>query len=200
MSVTFPPIAVGHKTILSWHGYKTSSNVPAEIVAEAQRVAGEVEGLVQPAAAFRRFRIESATEGVVALEGGWTFESQTVARLVSDASHAAVFVATIGGRLEERVSELFEEGDGLAAVLLDAAGTVALHRVVRVLRMTLLREAETVGCRLTGRAAPGYGDWEIEDQPVLFRALGDQPLPVSLNESGVMVPKKSLSGLIGFVP
>jgi hypothetical protein len=198
MSVAIPPIRVDPRTILAWHGYKDLSRVPAEIVEEAERVAGGLGELLKPAVAFRKFSVESATDGAVELEGGWTFKSRVLARLVSDAPHAVLFVATIGEALENRVSALFEEGEFLASVLLDAAGTLALHRIVRALRMALAREVPP-GYRLLGRAAPGYGDWDIYDQFQLFSALGE-PLPARLNESGVMVPKKSVSGLIGFVP
>jgi hypothetical protein len=195
-----PSITVEPITILSWHGYKDLSKVPEQIVLEAERVAGEVGNFLSPGACFRLFRIDSVADGVVALEGGWTFKGRILARLVRDATDAALFVATIGETLEERASALFEEGDFLASVLLDAAGTVALHRVVKALRLTLAREAEAMGHQLTGRTAPGYGDWDLRDQAQLFQALSGDPLPVRLSESGVMIPKKSLSGLIGFVP
>lgn len=198
--VPIPPVTVPSRTILSWHGYKDLSKVPEQILVEAERVAGSVGELLRPAAAFRRFTLESVAEGTVVLDGGWRFEGQVLARLLRGATHAVLFVATIGATLEERVSALFEEGEFVTAVLLDAAGTVALHRALSAFRVALAREAGAGGHRLTGRAAPGYGDWDIRDQRQLFQALGDGPLPVSLNESGVMVPKKSLSGLIGLLP
>lgn len=193
------PITVSARTILAWHGYKDPARVPEQIAREAELVAARLGGYLQPAVASRPFEVVSAADGRVVLEGGWTFTGRTVGRLLRDAARAVLFVATIGPRLEEQVSAFFEEEEYLTAVLLDAAGTVALHRVIKALRLTLVAEAVPAGASLTGRTSPGYGDWDLAEQAQLFQALGGMPLPVRLHAAGLMLPKKSLSGVIGLV-
>lgn len=196
MAVIIGPIGVKAHTILAWHGYRDFSRVPDAILDEAHRVAEQVPALIDPAAACRRLQVLSAGDRAVMLDGGWRFTGTTVSRLLRRGTHAAVFVATIGARLEAQVSALFEQGEYLTSVLLDAAGTVALHRVVQAVRLGLVRDAGTLAASLTGRTSPGYGDWDLAEQAQLFRALGD-PVPVRLTDSGMMLPKKSLSGVIG---
>ena len=51
---------------------------------------------------------------------------------------------------------------------------------------------------LTDRFSPGYGDMPLDDQHALFRILNvSRRIGISLSESGLMIPQKSVTALIG---
>jgi hypothetical protein len=112
---------------------------------------------------------------------------------------AYLFLVTIGPRLDQRVTELFEAMDGLEGLFLDTAGWLALQSGLGALRRRLGAAARAGGYRLTRRAGPGYLDWPIEEQPALVNALAaGQALPgIEVLESGAILPEKTLSGLYG---
>jgi len=45
--------------------------------------------------------------------------------------------------------------------------------------------------------SPGYCGWDVEDQHRLFDLLGEGFLDVHLTDAALMVPLKSVSGVIG---
>ena len=82
------------------------------------------------------------------------------------------------------------------AVLLDALGSAAVEQVCD--RLCAALAERFAPARLTARFSPGYGDWALSEQGALFRLLNvTKELGVSLTESGLMVPQKSVTALIG---
>jgi len=54
---------------------------------------------------------------------------------------------------------------------------------------------------LTDRYSPGYGDLPLEHQKVLFSALNiTRRIGVTLTESGLMLPQKSVTAILGISP
>ncbi|GAH91002.1 unnamed protein product, partial [marine sediment metagenome] len=47
------------------------------------------------------------------------------------------------------------------------------------------------------RLSPGYCDWKIDQQKMVFRAMKDDSAGVRLTEECLMLPQKSISGIIG---
>ena len=82
------------------------------------------------------------------------------------------------------------------AVLLDAAGSAAIEAVCDAFCADLA--AELAPWHLTGRFSPGYGDYPLEEQKAVFRLLDvTRRIGVNLTESGLMIPQKSVTALIG---
>jgi cobalamin-dependent methionine synthase I len=51
--------------------------------------------------------------------------------------------------------------------------------------------------RTTLRFSPGYCDWKIHEQKKVFSVLENDLIDVDLNESYLMAPRKSVSGVFG---
>ena len=102
-------------------------------------------------------------------------------------------VCTIGGALEERVAELTGEGRVARAMLLDAIGSAAVEAVADRSNLRICEEALRAGLDPGPRVSPGYGAWKLEDQAWLFRQLAPKEIGVTLNDSGMMTPRKSIS-------
>lgn len=47
------------------------------------------------------------------------------------------------------------------------------------------------------RLSPGYGKWDLAEQRVLLSLLPSERIGVSLNESSMIVPRKSISFCVG---
>jgi cobalamin-dependent methionine synthase I len=50
---------------------------------------------------------------------------------------------------------------------------------------------------VTNRISPGYADWDVAEQPRLFRLVSAAAIGVDLNAACVMTPGKSISLLVG---
>ena len=53
--------------------------------------------------------------------------------------------------------------------------------------------AAALGLKTSCRASPGYGDWDVKEQKYLFELVPAERIGVTLTESSMMVPRKSVS-------
>jgi hypothetical protein len=122
--------------------------------------------------------------------------------LLRESPAVQVFVVTLGPQIDARVHQLFEAMDGLEGLFLDTAGWVVVQSALSAVRKRSAAKARSDGYRLTRRIAPGYLDWPLEEQAILFRALaaGETLGPIEVLESGAILPEKTLTGLFGLVP
>lgn len=125
--------------------------------------------------------------------GAARFQSAVLARHTRGAPQAFPYLVTLGPRVEEEVSRT---ADLLEQYCLHEVANLALARARDALRA---RVGEAFGLPKLYSLAPGsLPDWPITEQRALFGLLGDVKgqLGVRLTESFLMIPRKSLSGLI----
>ena len=60
--------------------------------------------------------------------------------------------------------------------------------------------ANNQGLTITRRFSPGYCDWNVKQQKMVFQAMRGDCAGVSLTDSCLMIPRKSISGIIGIGP
>ncbi|MCK4546124.1 MAG: hypothetical protein KAW17_01670 [Candidatus Eisenbacteria sp.] len=109
-------------------------------------------------------------------------------------------ICTIGPDLEDRVAELMREGELVRGVVLDAVGSEMTEAAARVLDDRMEAEEGGEGLRASARFSPGYAEWELEGQRLLFDVLDGGRIDVGLSDSMMMKPRKSVSFGINFGP
>jgi len=123
-----------------------------------------------------------------------------ISSYIKGADEICVFVATIGGLLEKEASRLMEAGDHLRGYLLDRIGSFAVESAAENfeegLRDKYTREKRTI----SNRFSPGYCQWPTKEQKKLDKILPFKKAGIRLTGSFMMVPKKSVSGIIGIAP
>lgn len=110
------------------------------------------------------------------------------------ADHLALFAVTCGSGVCDRIGDLFRAGDYPLGAALDAAASLAADQAAQVAQD---RFAATLGHE-TGvlRYSPGYCGWHVSGQVALFAHLGDGAAGITLTDSCLMHPLKSVSGVI----
>lgn len=156
-------------------------------------------GLLQPTMSCRTMDIERIRRPRVTLSDGAriTLSSDVLCRALAPCQQAVCFVCSIGSRLEGEVAVLMERGETLMASMLDAIGSEATERVADCVEAKVKREAESVGASTTLRYSPGYCDWDVAQQRKLFKIFESDDIGVRLTEECLMVPQKSVSGIVG---
>ncbi|MCH8136634.1 MAG: hypothetical protein IIB77_11700 [Proteobacteria bacterium] len=128
------------------------------------------------------------------------FESGVFARLLENCDKAAIFLVTIGDLLEEMVGQLAEDRLVVQATVLDAIGSVAVESVANFVQERVEEVAQAQGLCISRRFSPGYCDWDIEQQRMVFQAMNGDYADVRLTDGCLMLPQKSISGIIGIGP
>ena len=104
-------------------------------------------------------------------------------------THALVFVGTAGVEFDEAVRSLHGEGDIVSDFIADAIGTVLAE--MSVARIEKDYQGNAV---ISMPYSPGYCNWNIREQHILFSLFPDRPCGIRLSESSLMSPEKSVSG------
>lgn len=122
--------------------------------------------------------------------------SVSVASLFSGCHEAYAFCITLGKEISETISRLSAEGETVRALIMDSTGS------------ELVEEAADEACRyierhfaasLTRRYSPGYGDWSLEGQAELDKALDIGRIGVTINDSFLMIPEKTITAVAGVI-
>lgn len=155
-----------------------------------------------------RFCFVVANGGTVDKEGNTlcledtTFNvGRIITRQILGAEAFAFFVATAGTAFERLQRQLEEEGDMLRVFIADALGSVIAEKTADIMERWLQVYINARGWRHTNRFSPGYCGWHVREQQMLFRLFPvEEPCGVRLTDSSLMVPIKSVSGVIGLGP
>ena len=140
----------------------------------------------------------SFSSGRVELKNGFSLKfSHSITNLLKGTGYLVVGVVTIGSFLENKVSELFSQGEYPRAIALDAVGTVSVRSLSHYMRSLVCQEAKEQNFQATKYFSPGSADWDISQQKNIFQMIPVDKIGVKLTESYMMVPQKSLSWIIG---
>jgi hypothetical protein len=188
--VEIPPAEV--RRLLGHTGGSRAEPGMAEAGGEAGhgvRIPGErLERAVEDAIARAHELLRTA--GVYVVGSGDDLQGSTV---FEGLERVAYCVCTIGSPLEEEVTRLSGEDELLGAVVLDAAGSVAAEAAAEYMDGRIREEAAGLGLKTSCRASPGYGDWDVREQSKIFRIVPAERIGVTLSESSMMIPRKSVS-------
>jgi hypothetical protein len=139
----------------------------------------------------------SPSEGKIRCEDRKIDAGRKVCRYMKGARNIAVFICTAGERFS-RLSEKFNsEKDYLKGYIVDTFGSVTAEKTADFLQKNLQTECRKNGFEITNRYSPGYCNWTLSQQKQLFDFLPDNKCDISLTESMLMKPVKSISGIIG---
>jgi hypothetical protein len=131
------------------------------------------------------------------LEGDRRIKSKLLASQLVTASQVIILLATIGEQLEQQVSRIWDD-NMVYALALEGAGSGAVEALANAACQYFERKAAEQGLQASIPFSPGMVDWPVEDgQPQIFNLLGEEGSIVSLTPSFIMIPRKSLTMVMG---
>jgi len=143
----------------------------------------------------------SQDEFAFVFEGEGNNEASTpVGEIFSQSEHLSLFAVTLGPETSFEIARLFKENDFALGYMLDSAASVAADQAAALLESrvaTSLRDRgwnDDDGAAL--RYSPGYCGWHISGQKKLFEYLNPERIGLTLRDSYLMDPLKSVSGVV----
>ncbi len=181
-------------------GYGADCNPSPRIASLLDEYVENVHQLIQPSYSYDIRDVELTEGPAVFVEGSVVFRSQVIAGLLEECDKVAMFVVTIGDYLEDMVAWLASHNNIVQSALLDAIGSDAVERVADSVQGKIEELAHGEGLVTSRRFSPGYCDWDIRQQKMLFKAVNGNLAGVHLTDRCLMIPQKSISGIIGLGP
>ena len=158
-------------------------------------VAAALEAALTPRFTFAAFPVQHTPEGEALLGSGLVLPGEMAKTMLRECSDAVLLLCTLGAGFEARLRAASAR-DMAQAAMLDACGSAYVEAGCDAAEQAIA--ARFPGKFLTDRFSPGYGDLPLELQPKLCAALDSQRrLGVTVTESLLMVPMKTVSAVIG---
>jgi hypothetical protein len=168
-----------------------------DIQAIFEEVLVEAKDIIRPAAVWESFPIEEFLHEKIVLGGGVKIGGGPVVAVLRGADNMIAAVCTLGSGIDRKLSYYQQVGEMLRAILLDELATWALDLVRLQLCLGLEKDLQARGLRTSAPLSPGESTWSIKDQRVIFDLLDASEIGVTLNDSLLMIPIKSLSLIMG---
>lgn len=112
---------------------------------------------------------------------------------MSSIKKIAITLCTLGEPLDKEVDSLNNKGSYTEALILDIIGSVAVEEVANKINFIICEKAKNYGLETSQRFSPGYGNFDLSEQLNIFNIINAKKIRVSLTNSFMMIPKKSIS-------
>lgn len=123
------------------------------------------------------------------------------ARFIKESRQALIGVYTVGAELEDAAGKVTGEGRVLDGYLYDIIGLVVLDKMRQSINRVAESRCRELGWGVSPFLSPGsVHGWELEEQAKLCAILPLKTIEVAVQESGVLLPFKSISFVIGIGP
>jgi hypothetical protein len=177
----------------------SSGFTPEPFIEIISEILNETNKLINPLggyAVYDHVQVDTTNKQVIISDVIFKTRS-VVTRQLDKATSIAVFACTAGAALSELAAEHNRKGNTIHAYMIDSLGSIAVERAMDIIQENLKTVMAERGLRITNRYSPGYCNWNIREQEKLFGLLPANFCGISLTESLLMKPIKSVSGVIG---
>jgi hypothetical protein len=189
-----PSIASVEETI----GYRYGE-APEPVVTVVNEVIAELTGDHEARAEYRIFdKISFNSAGASVLIENAVFNIRKIIfSQLKKAEKAALFICTAGEVIGEKSRKSMQAGDLLKGYIFDVAGSIVVESAADRMQTDLHERMAAEGLNITNRFSPGYCGWNVSDQQIMFSFFYDNSCGITLTASSLMLPVKSVSGIIG---
>ena len=156
--------------------------------------------LLEPAVAYEYYQVTGMSSGQMSLEDDKAIHGSLLPKVFPGAKELAVLVCTIGSKLEKQATDYSKSGEALRGMILDGIGSTAVDMLIPEACRLIATEASSHGHQASSPVNPGWPGLPLTEQWNLFELVNAQEIGVSLTSSGIMVPRKSVSMVIGIGP
>jgi hypothetical protein len=120
-----------------------------------------------------------------------------IPKMLRHSQSYAFFLVTAGPEPENLARSLLREGNYPEGYILDLVASALVDLAADQLQEQVRNLAVQEGMQITNRYSPGYCSWMVDEQQKLFSLFPEGCCGISLSESSLMDPVKSISGIIG---
>ena len=174
-------------------GYK--NNVPEkDILLLVDKVYAEIDKICKPQYIYEVYNANTCDNVSIEINDRKFVTGKTITHYLHGMEKCCVFATTAGKEYEAYKKQLRETGEILEEFIADAIGSVIAEACVNSIAGELAAIADN---HCTYPYSPGYCNWKLTEQALLFSLLPDMPCGITLTESCLMIPIKSTSGIIG---
>lgn len=198
LKITGTKIPISKDAILNYLGYEEAKPEPhiSDLVSDQINRTRE---LIIPDGGYiiKTIKNIDTKAGILEIDNQHFQVGKIITHQLKNARYLVLFIFTISRELEKLSDQLFNEGEMLEGYITNLIGSEAADGLAEYFHRIELPKILPSGTNYTNRFSPGYCNWDVAEQHKLFSMFPQSFRCVSLTESALMNPVKSVSGLIG---
>ena len=183
---TYELPSVNIREALRYAGYRSPIVERDELISRLDEAISLMDGKLTPRVCFCELDIGDCNFG----------SSLDIKKNMRNSESVIFFAATVGIELDRLIAK-YSVLSPVTALLLEAIGSERVEALCDAFNEDMRRKKLGLGYSLRPRFSPGYGDLSIEYQKKLFSILSPSRIGITLNDSYLMTPSKSVTALIG---
>ena len=185
------------KEVARYLGYRRATPPEADVSALMKKAAGEMQAVMKAQAVFEIYALSVvSTSSTTVSFADVTLQSQDLGRNLAGCSKVALLAATIGPQVDALIRR-HSSLDPVYASILQATGAMYIEELVDVTNSELKKIAAAQGLKTKPRYSPGYGDVPLQVQKDFFRLLPCTRIGLTLMDTLIMAPEKSVTAFVG---
>jgi cobalamin-dependent methionine synthase I len=200
--IEFNDVEIPVKQVIKRLGYPNKENI---IHPEVNKILDEelkrARTILNPKGIYRLLHVRSINKDIIRFEeAAFEIQNRLVTKMLRESVQVILFMITIGSALEKESEALFARGDSTSGFILDAIGSETADAVADKMHHHVLKNhAFQLGLDVTPRFSPGYGGWPLTVQNEILNICNGSSIGISVTKSSMMIPRKSVSAILGFV-
>ncbi|MBD3347183.1 MAG: methionine synthase [Chitinivibrionales bacterium] len=120
-----------------------------------------------------------------------------IAGELKESETICLFLVSIGAELESLSKKYLKGDDPLKGYIIDVLASEITESAADLFVEMLQKSIAETGRNMTNRFSPGYCGWSVAEQKKLFSFFPENSCGITLSDSCLMHPIKSVSGIIG---
>jgi hypothetical protein len=156
--------------------------------------------LLEPAVAYEYYRVRTTNGNQISLEDDKALYGPLLPAIFTEAKELIIILCTIGPKLEKQVTDYSKSGETMRGMILDGIGSAAVDKLVPEALRLIAIEVSSRGYEISSPVNPGMPGFPLTEQWNLLRLVNADEIGVRLTATGVLVPQKSTSMVIGTGP
>lgn len=191
----FTPNEKDFSEVLRYLGYKKAATVTEEISRIIEKSMDEMLQFISPQAVFDIFDLVENTNDRIHF-ADVEIISNNLGTNLKECKKVALLAATIGPRVDLEIKRQ-QHIEPVKAAVMQSVGAMYIEKLVDFTNLEIKKAASEINANCKPRFSPGYGDLSLDIQKDFFRLLPCSKIGLSLMDTLIMSPEKSVTAFVG---
>ncbi|MBU3181213.1 vitamin B12 dependent-methionine synthase activation domain-containing protein [Clostridium psychrophilum] len=187
---------IDKKEVLRYLGYK-HQKINKNMTLLINDCAREIIDISKSSSTYEIFDIERKDDQLFLVGSTLVLKDKDIKSLLINSEKCVVMAATLGTKVDSTLA-YYSRFDITKGVIMDACASTAIEYVCDQLQDEIMKNALKDDLHITTRYSPGYGDFAIQNGAKILNVLDAyKKIGLSITENSIMLPRKSVTAIIG---
>lgn len=187
---------IDKEEVLRYLGYK-NQKIDESILHLIQVCCEEILDICKESFVYEIFDIERKNDQIFLLGTTLVLVDVDIINHLASSKKCLIMAATLGTAVDSKIA-YYSRFDITKGLIMDACATTAIENLCDELQTEIMEKALVDNLHITNRYSPGYGDFSLKNQGDILNILqAYKKIGLSVTESSIMIPRKSVTALIG---